>query len=105
MGGTLAYLSPEVVRGEPPGPPNDLWAFVLSLYEAIAGVNPFSGKAAPLTLLEIASASIPDLRDMQRDASEAVAGFFRDALSPDPGRRPGSAAALGQRLGGLLSST
>src|SRR5262249_32643766 len=40
-GGTLAYLSPDVLNGEAPGPAADVWALSVVLFEAVAGHHPF----------------------------------------------------------------
>lgn len=51
-GGTLSYMSPEVLRGEPADHRSDLWALGVVLYEASAGQVPFHGR----TTFEVSSA-------------------------------------------------
>jgi serine/threonine protein kinase len=41
--GTLAYMSPEVRRGEPASASSDIWSLGLLLYEIASGTQPFSG--------------------------------------------------------------
>ena len=55
--GTLAYMAPEVLRGEPADTRSDLWALGVVLYEAVSGQLPFQGK----TTFEITSAILNDV--------------------------------------------
>jgi len=50
--GTLAYISPERLRGEAAGPAADVWSTGVLLWEALAGFHPFWGG----TLIDTAKA-------------------------------------------------
>ena len=43
--GTIGFMSPEVIRGEAPGPACDVYAVGVTLHELLTGAQPFSGHA------------------------------------------------------------
>jgi eukaryotic-like serine/threonine-protein kinase len=42
--GTVPYMAPEIIRGQPPSVPSDIWAIGVLLFEMIVGRRPFAGK-------------------------------------------------------------
>jgi serine/threonine protein kinase len=81
--GSPAYMAPEVVRGEAPRPPTDLWSFGATLYTAIEGRPPFPRGDAAATLAAV-------LQDPPAPAR--LAGSLEPLLSQlllkEPARRP-----------------
>lgn len=51
LSGTLAYMPPEILRGEPATSASDVFSLGAFLYELFAGKHPFAG-ATPLDVLE-----------------------------------------------------
>jgi serine/threonine-protein kinase len=92
--GTLRYMAPEALEGNPPGPSLDLWSLAFVLYEAIAGRHPLAELAAEDLVGRVRQGLVPDLRESSPDCPASVAAFFRDALSPVLERRPQSAATF-----------
>jgi eukaryotic-like serine/threonine-protein kinase len=52
---TTAFLAPEQVRGDPAGPPADLWALGAILFLAVEGETPFAGDGSKATMAAILS--------------------------------------------------
>jgi serine/threonine protein kinase len=96
--GTLDYLAPELIRGEPAGPLSDLYALGCVLYECLAGAPPFAGRG----VLRIGVAHLEeepgDPAAGRADVPPALAWTVRQALAKDPARRPPSPAALARML-------
>ena len=102
--GTPDSMAPEQVRGEAAGPPADVWALAVVLYEMLAGAPPFHRdntlgtfkailEEAPISL-RIGRPAIP------RQLDEIVAG----ALEKEPASRTPSAAHLRDALTAILPS-
>lgn len=96
VAGTIAYLSPEQARAEPPAPSADLYGFGAMLYQALTGQVPFTGsvdevlKAHAVEVPLRVSAIRPDLAVFD----DLVAAL----LAKDPSRRPADAAAVSAAL-------
>ena len=94
--GTLAYISPERLRGLEAVPTSDVWAVGILLWEALAGQHPFWGVPLP----EIASAiesGAPPLHAERPDLPKRLLAAVDRSLDADPTRRF-SAAALAEEL-------
>jgi serine/threonine-protein kinase len=84
--GTLAYMSPEQLRGLPPAPSWDVWALGVIAYEMLTGTHPFAGGLQRLTDLE-ARRVAPTGIHLGPHAPRWDALFAR-VLSPDVAERP-----------------
>jgi serine/threonine-protein kinase len=96
--GTLDYLAPELIRGEPASPMSDLYALGCVLYECLAGAPPFAGRG----VLRIGMAHLEeepgDPAAGRADVPPALAWTVRQALAKDPARRPPGAGTLARML-------
>ncbi|KQV03243.1 MULTISPECIES: serine/threonine-protein kinase [unclassified Kitasatospora] len=86
--GSVPYLSPERAAGLRPGPPADLWALGLVLYEAVEGVHPYRRQSSQGTLVAIVQDPLPEPR-----RAGALTTALTALLARDPDRRPTAAAA------------
>jgi hypothetical protein len=96
--GTPLYMSPEAIAGGTPDVSFDLWGLAVTLYEALAGRNPFVARDRLETARLITSVRVPDIRALREDCPEALALFLRDALSLNAAARPRSAREFQSRL-------
>jgi Protein kinase domain len=94
--GTLAYISPERLLGEQAGPPADIWAVGVLLWEALSGHHPF-WRESPLETGEVIKAGAPSIGEARPDLPQPLIAAVDAALSVDPARRP-SAARLSKTL-------
>jgi serine/threonine protein kinase len=96
--GTVDYLAPELIGGEPAGPASDLYALGCVLFECIAGAPPFAGRG----LLRIGMAHLQeepgDPAAARVDIPPAVSWTVRQALAKDPRRRPPTGTAFSRML-------
>ncbi len=97
--GTLAYISPERLRGEQATPAADVWAVGVVLWEALAGQHPFwNGDLTDTSRL--IHAGPPPLEDYRPDLSEHVRRTVASTLVASPERRP-AAGRLADELRSL----
>src|SRR3954453_21452954 len=86
--GTLGYVSPERLLGQPATEAADVWAVGVMLWEALAGRHPFWRSS----LLETARAieeGAPGLETQRPDLPKPIIAAVNRALDLDPARRPG----------------
>ena len=85
--GTLAYVPPERLAGESGGPPADVWAVGVVLWEALAGWHPFWNGSLIDTAKRIDGGASP-LEQVRPDLPRPLCALVDQMLAVDPAARP-----------------
>lgn len=100
--GTLAYISPERLRGKTATPAADVWSVGVLLWEALAGRHPFWKVSLLQTARSIESGGAPSLARARPDLPRRLTQLVDRALSVEPSKRPTAAKlATGLRRAGV----
>ncbi|HEY4592900.1 MAG TPA: serine/threonine-protein kinase, partial [Thermoanaerobaculia bacterium] len=96
--GTLAYLSPEALNGQPADTSFDLWGLAIVLYECLLGRKIFAGGDMQQLMSRIRNGRVPDFSQSCPEQDDLLGDFFRAALHKTITRRPATASELKRRL-------
>ncbi|MBA9003424.1 serine/threonine-protein kinase [Thermomonospora cellulosilytica] len=94
--GTPAYMAPEQLRGERPGPRTDLYALGCVLYEMLSGGPVFAATTAHAMIAKHLQETPAPLH--RTDLNPELHWLVRQLLAKDPAQRPGSAREVYERL-------
>lgn len=91
VSGTLAYMAPEVLRGDAADARSDLWALGVVLYEMASGKRPFQGR----TGFELSGAILlqPPV-DLPPKVGPGLRGIVERCLAKEPAQRYQTAGEL-----------
>jgi len=97
--GTPAYMAPEQVLGSRElGPPVDVWALGVVLYEILTGQRPFVGEGLQDLFLLIQAANPTRPRALEARAWPSLEAVCLKALSAEAGDRYADASAMAKDL-------
>ena len=85
--GTMPYMSPEQVRGEPLTPSSDIFSLGITLYEALAGKHPFRDKSAAVTMSRILLDEPTPTEQFQTQVSPQLQALLSKMLRKDKAER------------------
>lgn len=109
IAGSIPYMSPEQLRGEPLDSRSDIFSLGVSLYEMIARHTPFSGSTAADTIAEIIHGQPKPIAQYRKGVPENLELVIFKMLAKDPDQRYKSAqevhTALSQAVRRKLSDT
>lgn len=98
--GTVAYMSPEQIRGEPPvSHRTDLYTLGCVLFELLTGKLPFNPESTAQMLFQHLEEPAPRVASLVLDCPVWLDLLIGQLLEKDPLKRPHDAAAVAQALG------
>jgi len=97
--GTLDYMAPEQIEGNPIDGRADLYALACTAFEMLAGQPPFQRDAGLAVMWAQVSAPPPSLQALRPDLPPAVDQVMATALAKTPGARYPSCTAFARALG------
>ena len=96
--GTVNYMSPEQVKGEPTDARSDLYSVGICLYEMVTGKKPFTaGSDYSIMTAQVNEAARPPI-ELQPELPAALNQIILMAIAKDPARRFQTATAFRNAL-------
>jgi TolB-like protein/Tfp pilus assembly protein PilF len=82
--GTMPYMSPEQVEGQPLDPRSDLFSLGVIFYELLTGDRPFQGASSPALMSAILREVPASVNSVRTDAPESLARLVARLLEKRP---------------------
>ncbi len=101
--GSPSYMAPEVLAGEEAGPPADVWALGVTLYELLTGEKPFRGRDAEDLFASIQRGKFRRVRALAPSCPRRLARATERCLARAPKQRFKSAGALARELDAIAA--
>ncbi len=103
--GTLGYMAPEQVRGQPADARSDIFSFGAILHELLSGQRAFRGESAADTMMAILKDEPPELSATNQTISPGLERVVRHCIEKNPERRFQSAHDLAFDLESLSGTS
>lgn len=96
--GSVDYMAPEQIRGEPVGPASDVYALACVAFECLAGRPPFADRSGMRVLWAHLQDEPPSLTELVPGLGSELAAAVARGLVKDPEARPRTASQLARVL-------
>jgi serine/threonine protein kinase/Tol biopolymer transport system component len=103
--GTMGYMSPEQLKGQPADHRSDIFSFGAILYEMLSGKRAFRGDSMAETMSAILREDPPDLSETNKTVSPALERVVHHCLEKNPEERFHSARDLAFAIESLSGAT
>jgi serine/threonine protein kinase/Tfp pilus assembly protein PilF len=92
--GTVAYMSPEQVKGEKIDHHTDIWSLGTMLYEMLSGELPFKSYHDQAVFFSILNETPDPIRKIRKDVSSELERIIQKSLEKDPTNRYSDMSAM-----------
>ncbi len=103
--GTLVFMAPEQVLGEPSDKRVDIYALGVMLFEMLTGKLPFGGTTTPTIVYSKLNDPLPSIRQLRPDVPASIQQVVEKALARNPGTRYQTAAELSKAYDNALKGS
>jgi serine/threonine-protein kinase len=102
--GTIDYIAPEQVRGEPAGTASDIYAFSGVLYECLTGSVPYARPSDAAVLYAHLNDEPPSVHAVRGDLPAGIDAVLARGMAKEPDERPASAGELVEEAAAAVGS-
>ena len=96
--GSLNYIAPEQLRGEPASPATDVYALGIVMYELLTGFKPYTGSSPSDVLLKLETGEILPARAFEQEIPAELESIVSRAMQPNAAERYRTPAEVLQAL-------
>ena len=96
--GTVAYMSPEVIKGKMIDFRTDIWSLGIVMYEMLTGIRPFNGEYDQEVIYSILNEDPEPMNDVFNVVPSRIENIVLKALAKNPKKRYSHMDALLQEL-------